>query len=243
MLWSNNALRGWHLRATDGSLGEVGDFLFDDRSWAVRYLVADTSRWLPSRTVLIAPEALGRPEEGPRHLPVGLTVRRIKDSPPIATHQPVSVQMEQRMRAYYGWQPYFGGHSYGGSGRDVAIGPPPPGDGDEQDAHLRSMRSIEGYTVKALDGTAGIVKDFQFDDEGWIIRYVAVDTGGWITGKPVVVAPAWIRDISWLDREVVLDPTTDAIMRSPDYDAAQRIARDYEQRLYGHYGRPPYWRG
>ena len=36
MLWSNNALRGWHLRATDGSLGEVDDFLFDDRSWAIR---------------------------------------------------------------------------------------------------------------------------------------------------------------------------------------------------------------
>ena len=194
--------------------------------------------------MLIAPEALGRPEEAAGQLPVSLTAQQITDSPAIATHQPVSVRMERRMRAYYGWQPYFGGHNYDESGRNVAIGPPPEqGDGDDLDSQLRSMRSVEGYTVKARDGTAGLLKDFQFDDEGWIIRYVAVDTGGWITGKPVVIAPAWIRDISWSDREVTLDLTTEAILRSPGYDPDQRIGRDYEQRLYGHYGLPPYWLG
>lgn len=243
MLWSRNELRGWHLRATDETLGEVDDFLFDDRSWAVRYLVADTTRWLPGRTVLIAPQALGRPDESSRQLPVRLTARQVKDSPSIAMHQPVSRRMEQRMQDYYGWQPYFGGHNYEGTGSNVAIGRTPPTEDDEQDPHLRSMQSVEGYMVKALDGDAGLLKDLQFDDDGWIVRYVAIEAGGYITGKPVVVAPSWMRDINWAEQTVTLDLTVDAVAHSPDYDPAQRIGRDYEQRLYGHYGRPPYWLG
>jgi len=240
MLWSRSELRGWHLRAADGALGEVDDFLFDDASWALRYLVAESSRWLPDRTVLIAPDSLARPDEGSRELPVKLTMQQVKDSPPIGTHEPVSRQMEQRMRAYYGWQPFFGGHNYDDAANNEAINQPPPEDSGP-DSHLRSMHSLKGYDVIAIDGRAGILNDFQFDDEGWVIRYVAVETGGWITGKPVVIAPEWIRGINWADREVVLEVSMDAILHSPDYDPKQRIGRDYEGRLYHHYRRPPYW--
>ena len=47
MLRSALQLKGYRLEAVDGELGNVSDFLFDDERWVVRYLVADTRRWLP----------------------------------------------------------------------------------------------------------------------------------------------------------------------------------------------------
>jgi len=47
------------LGASDGEIGHVKDFYFDDQNWAVRYLVADTGSWMPGRLVLISPHSLG----------------------------------------------------------------------------------------------------------------------------------------------------------------------------------------
>ena len=47
---------------------------------------------------------------------------------------------------------------------------------------LRSMKDLEGYAIDAIDGTIGHVKDFYFDDEAWVIRYLVVDTGAWLSG-------------------------------------------------------------
>jgi uncharacterized protein YrrD len=62
MLRSMNELYGYTIRATDDTIGSVHDFLFDDRECKVRYLVVDTGNWLPGRKVLIAPEALSKPD-------------------------------------------------------------------------------------------------------------------------------------------------------------------------------------
>ena len=52
------------LGASDGEIGHVNDFYFDDQNWAVRYLVADTGSWMPGRLVLISPHALGTLYQG-----------------------------------------------------------------------------------------------------------------------------------------------------------------------------------
>jgi uncharacterized protein YrrD len=46
MLQSRKQLYGHQLGASDGDLGQVKDFYFDDQSWAVRYVIADTGTWL-----------------------------------------------------------------------------------------------------------------------------------------------------------------------------------------------------
>jgi len=53
MLHSIKQLRGIRLGASDGVIGQLKDFYFDDRNWVVRYLVADTGNWLPGRKVLL----------------------------------------------------------------------------------------------------------------------------------------------------------------------------------------------
>jgi hypothetical protein len=62
MLWSLEELRGYTIRATDGDIGTVHAFFFDDKTWAIRYLVVDTGAWLPGRRVLISPVALEQPD-------------------------------------------------------------------------------------------------------------------------------------------------------------------------------------
>src|SRR5690242_15404060 len=57
MLHSIQQRYGEKLRATDGEIGHVRDFYFDDKTWTIRYLVADTGGWLSGRQVLISPHA------------------------------------------------------------------------------------------------------------------------------------------------------------------------------------------
>jgi hypothetical protein len=59
MLREVKDLSGSKLGARDGEIGAVKEFYFDDRSWAVRYLVADSGGWLNNRQVLISPYGLG----------------------------------------------------------------------------------------------------------------------------------------------------------------------------------------
>lgn len=55
-LRSASEVSGYVIRATDGDIGHVEDFLFDDVNWAIRYLVADTSNWWFGKHVLVSPE-------------------------------------------------------------------------------------------------------------------------------------------------------------------------------------------
>ena len=52
-------LTAYSIGAKDGDIGSVDDVLFDDKLWTVRYLVADTAKWLPGRRVVISPIAVG----------------------------------------------------------------------------------------------------------------------------------------------------------------------------------------
>jgi len=81
MLRNITELRGYTILATDGHIGTVDDFYFDDEDWTIRYLVVDTGGWLSGRKVLISPLSLGRPDFPGRLLPVSLTKAQVEHSP------------------------------------------------------------------------------------------------------------------------------------------------------------------
>lgn len=62
---------------------------------------------------------------------------------------------------------------------------------------LRSMSDLEGYAIAATDGTIGHVKDFYFDDKAWVIRYLVVDTGSWLSSRKVLISPIAIGHPNW----------------------------------------------
>ena len=73
MLRSTEELRGYAVRATDGDIGKVHGFYFDDRVWTIRYLVLDTGNWFEGRRVLLPTAALGMPDWAKQVFPVSLT--------------------------------------------------------------------------------------------------------------------------------------------------------------------------
>lgn len=252
MLRSLEELEGYTLLATDGELGRIKDFLFDDRGWTVRYLVADTGKWLPGRKVLIYPVFVDEPDTDSKRLPVGLTRKTIEESPALATRAPVSRQKERELLAYYRLQPYWiGPHLWGPHPTPVIPAPDrearaeteaPPAEEASRE-HLRSTHEVCGYHVAASDREIGHVQDFIADTATWTIRWIVIDTRNWLPGRKVLVSPAWADSVQWSERQLRVDLTAEQVENSPEFDPATPINIDpeYENRLYDYYGRhqPP----
>jgi hypothetical protein len=115
-------------------------------------------------------------------------------------------------------------------------------DTDSADSHLRSSHEVTGYNIEATDGEIGHIAGFVMDDESWAIRYIEVATRNWWPGKKVLVAPAWIERVSWADSSVYVDLSRETIQSGPEYSESMAITREYEDQLFSHYGRPPYWK-
>ena len=260
MLLAGSALKNYTIAASDGGIGTVSDFLFDDTTWKMRWLVVDTGNWLPGRKVLLHPSAIGRADYGEQALPVDLTKAQVKDSPTIAQDEPVSLQMQDDLYGYYGWDPLWGGSSLFGGYRDTlgmplagmpfggqaaTMGPRDDMLLDERhrhdgDPHLRSMAAVTGYHVQATDGAIGHVEDFLIDDETWFTRYLVVDTKNWWFGQQVLLSPHAMQSISWSEHQVSTGLSRDQVKGSPPWNPAQIINREYENRLHGYYGWPGY---
>lgn len=244
MLRSANEIIGYHIRASDGVLGKLKDVLFDDHSWKVRYLHVDTGRWLPGRQVLLSPESVIEPDWKQRVVAVQLTKQQIENSPDLRTDLPVSRQYEEALARYYQWAPYWmpGSGLFGGSppipAASAASGSPRP----RGDPHLRNVKEVKGYEIRARDQRIGHADDFIIDTSGWLLRYLVVDTRNWLPGRKVLISPAWVTRVDWVEGQVGVDHTAEEIRKSPEYDPAESVNREYEQVLYDFYGRPSYWK-
>jgi uncharacterized protein YrrD len=231
MLQSLKQSHGNKLGASDGDIGQVKDFYFDDQSWAVRYLVADTGSWLPGRQVLLSPHAIGSLHQDGKVLRVKLTRKKIEGSPAIESHKPVSRQHEEEYHRYYGWPAYWlGDGMWGMSGVSVLETPakalpaesattngPHP---QPADAHLRSTQAVSGYHVQATDGIIGHVCDFMMDDKNWAIGQLLVKIGHRFTGNEVLVPVGQVDRISYDDSTVFVNLTKEAVEKSPAYHLA-----------------------
>jgi hypothetical protein len=251
MLTNATFLKGLSIQATDGELGTVDQFYFDDETWAIRYLTVETGGWLGGRQVLISPMSVLHTDWPAKRLDVALTKKQVEDSPNINTHQPVSRQHEAEYNLYYGYPYYWGGAFLWGPARYPAglVNPTTASmkgiagkiERESTDSHLRSTEGITGYYVEATDGEIGHVDGFVIDNEAWAIRYIEVATRNWLPGKKVLVSPAWIERVSWPESKVYAGLSREAIKSCPEYLLAKPLTREYENRLYAHYGRPPYW--
>jgi sporulation protein YlmC with PRC-barrel domain len=106
---------------------------------------------------------------------------------------------------------------------------------------LRSIKSFEGYKVRATDDDVGSVRDFYFDDEHWAIRYLVVDTGAFFSGRRVLVSPVSFRDADWSTRRFHLALTRERVKNSPSIDLDKPVSRQHEREYYRYYGWPYYW--
>ena len=251
MLMNAADLKGLVIRATDGELGTVDQLYFDDETWAIRYLTVETGGWLGGRQVLISPISILNADWQAKRLDVALTKKQVENSPDIHTREPVSRQHEAAFLEYYGYPFYWGGpYLWGpalypaGSAVPAAVPMEPMADRigrESADSHLRSTEAVTGNSIEAADGEIGHVCGFIVDDEAWAIRYIEAATRNWWPGKRVLFSPSWVERVSWTDSKVYVALSREAIQNGPEYVESMPISRDYENRLYFHYGRPPYW--
>ena len=236
MLQSIKQLYGSKLGASDGEIGHVKDFYFDDRNWAVRYMIADTGSWLPGRQVLISPHAFPEGFRG-KILRVNLTRKQIENSPSIESHKPVSRQYEEEYYRYYGWPYYWQGAGlWGMSGFPILELPAKPLPSEQAaaidpqhenaDAHLRSTQTVNGYHIKASDGMIGHVCDFMMDAQSWAIRQLVIKTGHRFSGKEVQIPTSKVDRISYPDSTVFVNLTGEAVEQSPAHHPAPVGAAD-----------------
>jgi hypothetical protein len=80
------------------------------------------------------------------------------------------------------------------------------------------------------------------DTRYWVIRYLEIETRIGRAGRHVLVSPGWIERVSWRDHIMDIGLVATAINSAPGFDPARHISRDYEARLFKHYGRRGYWR-
>jgi hypothetical protein len=78
-------MRGFHIVATDGEVGHVDDFLIDEASKIMRYLVVDTSNWIGGKTVVIAGTAIERIDSPAKKIFVALTRLEVERAPSVET--------------------------------------------------------------------------------------------------------------------------------------------------------------
>jgi hypothetical protein len=106
-LRSSRAVTGYHVVASDGEVGHVDDFLIDDETWAIRYIVIDTHNWLPGKHVLLGPEWIEHIDWSARTVRVGVPRDRIKRAPEFDGSAPVGRDYEEALHAHYGRKPYW----------------------------------------------------------------------------------------------------------------------------------------
>ena len=230
MLQNIKQLYGNKLAADDGDIGHVKDFYFDDESWVVRYLVADTGSWLMGRLVLLTPHSFGKLDRDEKTLHVKLHKKKIQDSPSIESHKPVSRQYETDYYAYYGWPAYWDGSAMWGIGGYPVILPPSKKEMELQkkfhhrdDKHLRSMQEVIGYNIQSVDGEIGHVSSFLVDDRSWAIHELVIETGHWFSGKEILIPTGKVKRISYEEAKVFVSLTKADIQQTAENEISQHI--------------------
>ena len=210
---------------TDGEIGTVQDLYFDDERWAIRYLIIESGEWLSHRRVLISP--LSVLDIGEREKPISVNLNRkiIAASPDVSTKKPVSRRFEVEYSKYFAYPIYWaGGGLWGGAMNPVAFTKGTLTEEEEREAlerdsdesHLRSVREVIGYHIRATNGSVGHIDDFLIDNDTWGIEGIIIDTRNWFPGKKVIVEPRMISEILWSESIVAIGMEKDEVRECPE---------------------------
>jgi sporulation protein YlmC with PRC-barrel domain len=259
MAIKHKKLIGDPVDSKNGSIGALKDFLFDDRSWRIRYAVVDTSFWLPNRKVVLAPSSFsahGLSSDG--HLRVDLTKEQIEDSPKLEENLPISRQHESSLHSYFGWTPYWASMGpiafpYADAPLSAAGVPYPINTAPEHvvhtdwaylkkereknfDGHLRSLNEILGYKICTHDEEKfGQIENAIIDEKNWLVIDLIFNTHRWLPGgKEFVCSPLFVKKMDIKSKELHIQHDKDTILEAPELDF-ETYGSEYRKLLVEHY--------
>jgi uncharacterized protein YrrD len=106
-LRSTRAVSGHHIQAKDGELGHVEDFIIDDETWAIRYLIVNTSNWWAGKKVLVSPQWIERVSWGENKVFINLSRETIKQSPEYTDESLLTRDYEIGLHGHYNRKGYW----------------------------------------------------------------------------------------------------------------------------------------
>jgi hypothetical protein len=115
-LRSCEAVKGYHIHATDGDIGHVDGFLVDERTWAIRYLILNTSNWWLGHQVLIAPAWCEDVSWAHSKVTTGLTRQEVQNAPTYDSVRALNRNDEVGIYRHYQRTGYWHDHN----GREAA---------------------------------------------------------------------------------------------------------------------------
>jgi sporulation protein YlmC with PRC-barrel domain len=106
-LRSTDAVSGYNIQAADGEIGHVEDFVIDDETWAIRYLIVGTRNWWPGKKVLVSPRWIERVSWSESKVFVNLSRETIKQSPEYTEESLITRDYEVGLHRHYNRQGYW----------------------------------------------------------------------------------------------------------------------------------------
>jgi hypothetical protein len=100
------AVLGYHIQATDGPIGHLENFLVDDATWGIRYLIIDTKNWWPGQHVLMSPHAVREISWSDRDVTLGVTRDKTRAGPVWDPSAMIDWDHAELLHRYYGWPGY-----------------------------------------------------------------------------------------------------------------------------------------
>jgi hypothetical protein len=239
MLQNSRELYGNRIAASDGDVGAVEDFYFDDRHWVIRYVVAVAGSWLSGRLLLLSPLSIREIDPNRMALHVALNREQIQNSPVIESQSPVSREYEIDYCRYYGLPVYWPVGAIADVGNSVVVGPRslPEIEHEMQasqraDKHLQSAKSMSGFGIRALDGELGRVNGLFVDDRDWSIPALVVETGHWYSGKEILISTANVDRISYEESTVSVNLPKADIRRTAESEVARGALFENARELF-----------
>jgi len=234
MLRPIRELGTYRLHATDGDIGHLEQFYFDDRDWKIRYFVLDIGTWLHGKKVLMSPSAILGVDAISKTISAAFTKQQVQESDDVGTHKPEGLRLPHDYALYLGW-PYY-------------LGPVPGGTHDPEEArtlersfrhaydeHLRSSKKVSRYHVMAVDGEIGQIEDGIVDDQTWTIQYLVSTIRNWRSAKKVLVPTERVLWVSAAESNVYVSLTRNSIATAPRFNPEKPLTRDLEFAIDDHY--------
>ncbi len=165
MLHDLKDLMGVSVIATDGEIGTVRNFLFDDSSWKVFYAVIDVGNWFKRQEVVLPIAAVAQPDWTTRTFQARLTKEQVRDCPAVDTEEPVSRQQEIAMEEYWGKLACWVSGNIGGGALIPTHRKYPVR--TRKNPNLRSAVGLVDYQVWATNGEIGLLEGFIVDESSW----------------------------------------------------------------------------
>jgi len=106
-LRSIEEVTGYHVQALDDKVGHVEDFLVEDQTWSIKYIIVDTKNWLPGKKVIVSPEWIDSIKWVDGKINIDLTKNQIENSPEYNPSEPINREYEVKLYDFYGRPKYW----------------------------------------------------------------------------------------------------------------------------------------